>query len=66
MNSEVFKPVRRPAERDAYCRVCEQKIERGEIMVSWHSDANRGMYIHLCLDCCRKIGEISQNNLENC
>lgn len=58
-----FKPLKRPAERAAKCRACDKDIQQGEEMITWWSCRNRGMYIHLCLDCCKKIGEMS--NKEN-
>lgn len=49
------EPKLRPAERDAYCRSCDEVMSKGTNMISWYSWRNRGMNIHLCLDCVREL-----------
>jgi hypothetical protein len=56
--SNKCKAELRPAERSAFCRGCDIKIERGEYMISFYSWRNRGQHIHLCLECCGKIGDM--------
>jgi hypothetical protein len=55
-----FDPVVRRAEHKAFCRACSQVINKGDPMVSWYSTANRGMHIHLDLDCAQHIGHIAK------
>lgn len=50
--------VRRPAERNAFCRGCDEVIEKGQDMVSTYSWRNRGQYIHFCLDCAKIISKL--------
>lgn len=53
------KPKYRQPERNAFCRVCEECIKRNEdYMVSWYSSMNRGMHIHICPDCIKKLYEL--------
>lgn len=49
------EPKLRPAEREAYCRSCDEVISKGTNMISWYSWRNQGMNIHLCLDCVREL-----------
>ena len=54
-----FKPTRRKAERDCWCRSCDARLTKNESEgVFWYSSANRGMNIILCLPCCRSIGKM--------
>ena len=53
--------VKREAERDAFCRGCDVTIKRGTLMISTYSRRNRGQYIHFCIDCAEKIGEMANN-----
>jgi len=46
----------REAQRDAYCRGCDEVINRGEQMVSTYSFRNRGQHIHFCMSCADDIG----------
>lgn len=46
-----------PAERVAVCRLCDKAIKIGETKVSFYSPRNCGMHIHLCIECCKKIGD---------
>lgn len=48
----------RLAERQAYCRYCDDLIEKGEKMLSFYSHRNKGMYIHLHLDCVKSMNEL--------
>jgi hypothetical protein len=54
-----FRPTRRPAERRAFCRGCDQPIEKGQEMVSWFTFRNRGQNIHICIPCCEAIGGLA-------
>lgn len=49
---------KRPAQREANCRWCDKLITKGEVMVTGYSWRNRGMNIHFCLDCAKKVGEL--------
>ena len=51
-------PEIRNAERNAFCRACDKTITKNEEMVSWYSHRNWGMYIHLCLSCAGKLGDM--------
>lgn len=53
---------RRPAQRDAFCRGCDKVIKRGDDMISTYSFRNTGQWIHFCLDCCKKIGEMANDS----
>lgn len=56
----MFKPERRVAERDCWCRACSAKLIKKETEgVFWHSTANRGMNIILCLSCARGVGDLA-------
>lgn len=56
MTTEV---VYRQLERDGYCRICEEIIERKkDWVVSWYSSCNRGTHIHICPKCVREIYEL--------
>ena len=54
----MFKPELRQAERDAYCRSCDKVIAKGDKMLSWYSHRNKGMHIHLCLECVDNIDRL--------
>lgn len=41
----------REAKKDAWCRCCDGLISKGEYMITGHSHANRGMYMHFHLRC---------------
>lgn len=49
----------RKAQRQAFCRACDKKIQVGESMLSMYSWRNRGQNIHICLDCVDEIHEMS-------
>lgn len=53
----------RPAERAAHCRLCDGDIKRGDRMVTWWSHWNRGMYIHLHLQCASDMGYMAEREL---
>lgn len=55
-----YKPEKRQAERDAFCRACNGSIKKGEEMVSWYSTRGQGMHIHLHLKCAEKIAETAR------
>lgn len=65
----MFLPVKREivAAHGAFCRSCGTNIAKGVESVSWYSSANRGMHIHICLDCVEKIHNLVQSDakLEN-
>ena len=48
-------------QRDAFCRGCDNKMERGTLMVSMYSPRNRGQYIHFCGECAMEIGALAQD-----
>ena len=48
----------REAARDAFCRVCDGKIEKGELMFSFYSHRNRGQNIHICKSCIDSIKDV--------
>lgn len=52
---------RRQAQREAFCRGCDDKIEKGEEMISTYSIRNRGQNIYFCLKCAKDIGEKENN-----
>lgn len=56
MNSDI---VRRKAERKAFCRGCDEKIEKGQEIVFTHSWRNRGQNILFCIECAKKVGELA-------
>lgn len=58
LNDRQCNAELRPAERPAFCRACDTKIEKGYYMVSFYSWRNRGQHIHICLNCCAKIGDM--------
>jgi len=51
--------TKRECKREAHCRWCDEKIEKGQEMVTGYSWRNRGMYIMFCLPCAKKVGELS-------
>jgi hypothetical protein len=53
---------RRPAQRTAFCRGCDKKIAKGDDMISTYSFRNTGMWIHFCLHCAEKIGELAKEH----
>jgi uncharacterized protein YlaI len=59
-----YEAERRPAQRTAYCRSCDKKIHKGEDMISMYSFRNRGQYIHICLECAEKIGNLAKEQNE--
>ena len=54
------KFTNRLAERDAFCRWCDNTITKGSPMVSIYSWRNRGVSMHFCLPCAEKIGELAK------
>lgn len=65
----MFLPCKRKIEaaHGAFCRSCSVNIPKGTDSISWYSSANRGMSIHICLDCIEKIHNLVQSDakLEN-
>jgi hypothetical protein len=57
VNQDGYDPKIKTAERQAFCRACDGTIERGEQMMSWYSYRNRGMHIHLHLECVRRMAQ---------
>lgn len=53
--------VKRKAQRLAYCRVCDDEIPIGQVMVSWYSHRNRGQNIFLHLHCAEAVGNLAKN-----
>lgn len=49
----------RKSERGAYCRWCDDLIPKGQTMVSGYSSRNRGINMHFCLTCAKRIGELA-------
>jgi hypothetical protein len=54
-----FLPKARPAERNAFCRACDKPIVKGEHMITWYSQRNQGMSIHLHEECAINIGTMA-------
>ena len=50
---------RRECKREAHCRWCDEKIKKGQEMVTGYSWRNRGMSIHFCLHCAYLIGRLA-------
>lgn len=48
----------RPCEREAFCRDCDKKIKKGEMMVSGYSWRNTGMSMHFHPDCIKKMFDL--------
>ena len=61
----IFKPSRRIAERNAFCRACSCNIDRGTEMISWYSIHGKGTNIHLCLPCISKLNELLDKEIES-
>lgn len=56
MNRE---PVYRQLERDGYCRVCEETIEKKkDWVVAWWTPCNQGTHIFICPKCVRELYEL--------
>lgn len=53
------KPVVRQSEREAFCRSCDEAMQKGTPMVSFYSHRNQGMWVHLCISCSAFIGKIA-------
>lgn len=51
--------IRRKTERTAYCRGCDDCMEKGTEVVSTFSWRNRGQHIYFCLPCAEIIGRLS-------
>lgn len=62
----MFLPYKRKiiAAHGAACRSCGINIPKGVDSISWYSSANRGMYIHICLDCIEKINNLVKSGTE--
>lgn len=56
----AYEIERRQAQRQAFCRGCDKAIKKGEDMISTYSRRNTGMWIHICMDCAVKIGEMAK------
>jgi hypothetical protein len=52
----------REAKRDAFCRGCDTKIEKGEHMVTTYSFRNQGQNIHFCVACADEIGRMVKDH----
>lgn len=55
--------VRRQVERQAFCRGCDEIIEKGSEMISTFSYRNRGQNIHFCLKCALEIGVLANKEI---
>lgn len=55
-------PEIRKAERNAFCRACDNSIVKGDDMVSWYSHRNQGMHIHLCMKCATDVGAMAKEH----
>ena len=51
--------TKREAQRDAFCRWCDKTVKKGDTMVSGYSWRNRGITMHFCIPCAKKIGELA-------
>ena len=59
-----FEPQIRAAERDAFCRYCDKRIDKGQTMFTWYSHRNQGMSIHLHLYCVLSMGNMVNRHLD--
>lgn len=48
----------RDAQRDAFCRGCDDTIKKGQPMVATFSWRNRGQNIYFCVGCAGEIGAL--------
>lgn len=55
----------RKAERNAFCRICDKEIKKGESMFSLYSHRNRGIHIHICKDCVESMKEVNMDEDSN-
>jgi len=55
----------RPVQRPAYCRCCDKKLVKGDMMITMHSFRCTGMNIHLCPECVKKIYEMTLEGVGN-
>lgn len=55
---ETAQQYVRKAERQAFCRLCDNVIEKGDTMLSFYSRRNRGQHIHICKCCVDKIRSV--------
>lgn len=56
----MYDIMRRKAERNAFCRGCDNTIKKGTDMVTTYSFRNRGQNIHFCINCAEKIGKLAK------
>lgn len=61
----MSKPEYRNAERDSFCRVCDNKINKGNPAVFWYSRRNRGQNIMVCPTCVETIYELLPKDTSN-
>jgi len=47
--------------RQAFCRGCDAKLEKGRVIVSMYSMRNRGQHIYFCGECSMEIGALAQD-----
>jgi len=62
----MTKPELRPAKRLAHCRVCDEDIKIGNLMVTWYSSWNRGQHIHIHPECVAELYRISNETIQDC
>lgn len=55
----------RKAQRQGFCRGCDDVINRGDTMFYTYSFRNRGQNILFCLPCIKKIIRMFKNPLDN-
>ena len=53
-----YGPRLRPAERPAFCRACDGKIEKGDLMVTLYSSRNTGQWIHFHPECVERMAAL--------
>jgi RNase P subunit RPR2 len=54
------KATVRPAERKAFCRLCDKTIQKGQEMISWYTIRGQSSHIILCLPCGQELGEMAK------
>lgn len=52
--------TRRPLERAAYCRGCDDEMSKGTEVIATYSWRNRGQHIYFCLTCSATIGKLAE------
>jgi len=54
-----MRAEKRPCLREAYCRICNSVIKKGEQIITWYSMHGGGQHTYLCLECAEDVGRIA-------